>query len=54
MWSDTIRLCTAMLCYTLVELYAIKKGKNGALSRIIIVAIAVTAGIAVSQLLKVR
>lgn len=46
------RICTAILCLTVLEIVALLKGKNGTLLRIIIIAIAGLAGFSIAELFK--
>jgi hypothetical protein len=47
-----LRICIAIVCLTALELFALSKGKNGTLLRIIIVAIAGLAGFSLAELVK--
>ena len=48
-WS-TFKVCVAIICLTTLELFALSKGKNGTLLRIIIIAIAGLAGFSIAEL----
>ena len=50
--SETLRICLAIVCLTVLELFALHKGKNGTLLRIIIIAIAGLAGFSLAELIK--
>jgi len=50
-WS-TIKVCIAIVSLTTLELFALSKGKNGTLLRIIIIAIAGLAGFSIAELVK--
>jgi hypothetical protein len=50
-WS-TLKVCVAIVSLTTLELFAISKGKNGTLLRIIIVAIAGLAGFSIAELVR--
>jgi len=50
-WS-TLKVCVAIVCLTTLELFALSKGKNGTLLRIIIVAIAGLAGFSIAELIR--
>jgi len=47
-----LRIIIAIICLTALELFALSKGKNGTLLRIIIVAIAGLAGFSVAEFIK--
>jgi hypothetical protein len=47
-----LRICLAIVCLTALELFALSKGKNGTLLRIIIIAIAGLAGFSLAQFIK--
>jgi len=47
-----LRIIVAIVCLTALELFALSKGKNGTLLRIIIVAIAGLAGFSLAELVK--
>jgi hypothetical protein len=47
-----IKCCTAIAAITGIELFAIKKGKNGTTLRIVIAAIAAIAGFTIAEILK--
>jgi hypothetical protein len=50
-WSF-LKVCTAIICLTILELTALSKGKNGTLLRIIIIAIAGLAGFSIAEFLR--
>jgi len=50
-WS-TFKVCIAIVSLTTLELFALSKGKNGTLLRIIIIAIAGLAGFSIAELVK--
>jgi hypothetical protein len=50
-WT-TLKVCIAIVCLTTLELFAISKGKNGTLLRIIIIAIAGLAGFSIAEFIK--
>jgi len=50
-WS-TLKVCIAIVSLTTLELFAISKGKNGTLLRIIIIAIAGLAGFSIAELVQ--
>jgi hypothetical protein len=50
-WS-TFKVCIAIVCLTTLELFALHKGKNGTLLRIIIIAIAGLAGFSIAELVR--
>jgi len=47
-----LRIIVAIVCLTALELFAISKGKNGTLLRIIIIAIAGLAGFSIAEFIK--
>jgi len=47
-----VRICIAIVCLTALELFALSKGKNGTLLRIIIIAIAGLAGFSIAEFIK--
>jgi hypothetical protein len=47
-----LRICIAIVCLTTLELFALHKGKNGTLLRIIIIAIAGLAGFSIAEFFK--
>jgi len=50
-WS-TLKVCVAIVSLTTLELFALHKGKNGTLLRIIIIAIAGLAGFSIAELVR--
>jgi hypothetical protein len=52
MESGTFKICIAIVCLTVLELFALSKGKNGTLLRIIIIAIAGLAGFSIAEFFK--
>ena len=52
MEAGTIKICVAIVCLTTLELFALSKGKNGTLLRIIIIAIAGLAGFSIAEFFK--
>jgi hypothetical protein len=52
MESGTFKICIAIVCLTTLELFALHKGKNGTLLRIIIIAIAGLAGFSIAEFFK--
>jgi hypothetical protein len=52
MESSTIKICIAIVSLTTLELFALHKGKNGTLLRIIIIAIAGLAGFSIAELVR--
>ena len=50
MESTTIKVIAAIFCITIIEVVAICKGKNGFILRMVIAAIALLAGVSISQL----
>ena len=51
---ETAKICIAIVCLTAIELFALHKGKNGTLLRIVIIAIAGLAGFTIAELLKLH
>jgi len=49
---NTFKVCVAIVSLTTLELFALHKGKNGTLLRIIIIAIAGLAGFSIAELVK--
>jgi len=47
-----LRIIIAIVCLTALELFALSKGKNGTLLRIIIIAIAGLAGFSIAEFIK--
>ena len=47
-----VKICIAIVALTTLELVALRKGKNGTLLRIIIIAIAGLAGFSIAELVK--
>ena len=47
-----LKICIAIVALTTLELFALSKGKNGTLLRIIIIAIAGLAGFSIAELVK--
>jgi len=47
-----LRIIIAIVCLTTLELFALSKGKNGTLLRIIIIAIAGLAGFSIAEFIK--
>jgi len=47
-----LRIIVAIVCLTALELFALSKGKNGTLLRIIIIAIAGLAGFSIAEFIK--
>ena len=47
-----LRICIAILSLTILELFALHKGKNGTMLRIIIIAIAGLAGFSIAEFIK--
>jgi hypothetical protein len=52
--SGTFKVCVAIVCLTAIELFALSKGRNGTLLRIVIIAIAGLAGFTIGELLKLH
>jgi hypothetical protein len=50
--AEGIKICVAIVCLTALELFALHKGKNGTLLRLIIIAIAGLAGFSLAELIK--
>ena len=50
--TEAVRICVAIVCLTTLELFALHKGKNGTLLRLIIVAIAGLAGFSIAELVR--
>jgi hypothetical protein len=50
--NEAVRICVAIVCLTVLELFALHKGKNGTLLRIIIIAIAGLAGFSIAELVR--
>ena len=48
----TFKICIAIVCLTALELFALHKGKNGTLLRIIIITIAGLAGFSIAELVR--
>ena len=49
---NDVKICVAILALTTLELFALSKGKNGTLLRIIIIAIAGLAGFSIAELVE--
>jgi len=47
-----LRICLAIVCLTVLEIFALSKGKNGTLLRIIIIAISGLDGFSLAQFIK--
>jgi hypothetical protein len=52
MGGTTLRCIAAIAALTTLELFALHKGKNGTLLRIVIIAIAGLAGFSLAELIK--
>ena len=52
MTLDGSKICIAILCLTVLELFALHKGRNGTMLRIVIIAIAGLAGFSIAELVK--
>jgi multisubunit Na+/H+ antiporter MnhG subunit len=50
--TDCIKVLGVALCITGVEIYALHKGKNGTLLRLVIIALAGLAGFSLAELIK--
>jgi len=50
--TDCIKIMGVAVCITAVELYALHKGKNGTLLRLVIIALAGLAGFSIAELVK--
>ena len=49
---NDVKICVAIVALTTLELFALSKGKNGTLLRIIIIAIAGLAGFSIAELVE--
>jgi hypothetical protein len=49
---DCLKVLGVAVCITAVELFALHKGKNGTLLRLVIIALAGLAGFSLAELLK--
>ena len=52
MTLDDSKICIAILCLTVLELFALHKGRNGTMLRIVIIAIAGLAGFSIAELIR--
>jgi hypothetical protein len=50
--TDCIKIVGVAICITAVELFALHKGKNGTMLRIVIIALAGLAGFSLAELIK--
>jgi hypothetical protein len=49
---DCVKILGVALCITTVEIFALHKGKNGTLLRLVIIALAGMAGFSLAELLR--
>lgn len=49
---DCIKVLGVAVCITTVELFALQKGKNGTMLRLVIIALAGIAGFSLAELIK--
>lgn len=49
---DCVKILGIALCITTLELFALHKGKNGTMLRIVIIALAGLAGFSLAELIK--
>jgi hypothetical protein len=49
---DCVKILGVAICITAVELFALHKGKNGTLLRLVIIALAGMAGFSLAELLR--
>jgi hypothetical protein len=52
--TETFKVCIAIIALTVIELFALSKGKNGFILRLVIMAIAGIAGFSIAELLKLH
>jgi hypothetical protein len=51
---ESLKVCIAIVALTAIELFALHKGRNGTLLRIVIIAIAGLAGFTIAELLRLH